>query len=191
MSVFRPLCLAAAMLVGVLALPAPTRAEGDNVLDHKVKTIDGETVDLAKFKGKVLLVVNVASRCGNTPQYDPLQTLHEKYEAKGLVVMGFPCNQFGKQEPGSEADIKEFCSTKYAVTFPMFSKVEVNGAGADPFYQELTSVGGEPVGKGPVKWNFEKFLIGRDGEVVARFGAKVKPDAPEVVAAIEKALAAK
>ena len=171
--------------------PSLMAKETDTVLDHKVKDIAGKPVDLSEYKGKVLLVVNVASKCGNTPQYEQLEALYEAHKGDGLVVMGFPCNQFGGQEPGTEAKIQEFCSATYGVTFPMFSKVEVNGSGADPFYKELTATEAAPVGKGDVKWNFEKFVIGRDGQVVGRFGARVKPDAPEVVAALKKALAEK
>ncbi len=164
--------------------------EKESVLDHKVKSIDGETVNLADYKGKVLLVVNVASKCGYTPQYKGLEALYEQYHDKGLAVLGFPCNQFGKQEQGSDADIKEFCSSTYKVTFDMFSKIDVNDENASPLYKQLTSVDASPKGAGPVKWNFEKFVIGKDGQVLARFPSSVAPSDPELVKVIESALAA-
>jgi glutathione peroxidase len=173
-------------------------AEKAPVLNHKVKTIAGKEVNLAdQYKGKVLLVVNVASRCGLTPQYEQLEKLHEKYSDKGLAVLGFPCNQFGKQEPGTEAQIAEFCSTKFNVKFDMFSKLNVNTVEkegkvveeADPFYKQLTATETAPAKSGKISWNFEKFLIGKNGEVVARFAPRTAPDAPEVVKAIEAELA--
>ncbi len=160
-------------------------------LDFKVKSIDGKEVDLSKYKGKVMLVVNVASECGLTPQYEKLQDLHKKYASKGLAVLGFPCNQFGTQEPGSETEISQFCKKNYGVEFDLFSKVDVNGESASDLYKHLTSLPTKPKGAGKVSWNFEKFLIGRDGEVVARFEPKTAPDAPEVVKAIETELAKK
>ena len=159
-------------------------------IDFKVKSLDGKEVDLAKtYKGKVLLVVNVASKCGLTPQYKDLQALHEKYAAKGLCVLGFPCNQFLQQEPGSASEIREFCTTKYGVQFDMFEKIEVNGDGACAFYKHLTALPTQPKGSGDISWNFEKFLIGRDGKVVARFKPQTKPTDPELVKAIEAELA--
>lgn len=151
-------------------------------------TIDGEAIQLDRYAGKVVLVVNVASRCGFTKQYAGLQALYEKYGARGLVILGFPCNQFLGQEPGTEAEIKSFCETKFGVTFPMFAKVEVKGDGAHPLFKDLTSDRMPFEDRGPVKWNFEKFLIGRDGAPLARFRSRVAPDAPELVEAIEKAL---
>lgn len=168
--------------------PAGKAEAKTGALDFRVKTIDGQSVDLEQYRGKVVLIVNVASECGLTPQYAGLQELYEKYQDKGLVVLGFPCNQFGSQEPGTEAEIKEFCSTKYHVTFPMFSKVEVNGEGAAPLYQYLTSQDVDPVGAGKISWNFEKFLIDRDGKLVHRFSPRTTPDAPELVKAIESEL---
>lgn len=156
------------------------------VLNNKVKSIKGEEVDLSKYQGKVLLVVNVATKCGATPQYEQLEGLNDKYKDKGLAVLGFPCNQFGGQEPGTEEDIAKFCKSKYDVSFDMFAKIDVNGANASPLYKTLTS-SAKP--SGDVKWNFEKFLIGRNGEIVARFPTKTKPDAPEVIKAIEEELA--
>ena len=155
------------------------------VLDEVVKDAKHHDKPLSDYKGQVLLIVNVASKCGFTPQYAGLQSLYQQYEAKGFTVLGFPCNQFMGQEPGSMDEILTFCSTKYDVSFPIFDKIEVNGEGCSPLYAKLTQA--PPAGK--VGWNFEKFLIGRDGNVAARFGSKTKPDSPEVVQAIEAALA--
>ena len=166
-------------------------AAASGPLDVKVKDIEGKEVDLAKTcKGKVVLVVNVASKCGLTPQYAELQKLYEDYKDKGLVVLGFPANEFGAQEPGTDAEIKEFCSSKYKVTFPMFAKIVVKGEGIHPLYKHLTEKATNPDSPGEIKWNFTKFLVGRDGALVARFEPKSAPSAKEVVAAIEKALAA-
>ncbi|MBD3672881.1 MAG: glutathione peroxidase [Planctomycetaceae bacterium] len=158
------------------------------VLDFKMKTLDGKEVDLSKYQGKVLLIVNTASKCGATPQYEQLQGLFETYGPKGLEVVGFPCNQFGSQEPGTASEIREFCTSNYSVTFDMFSKIDVNGADAAPLYKYLTSKETNPESPGPVKWNFEKFLIGKDGKILARFRTGVKPDDPKVISAIESAL---
>ncbi len=157
-------------------------------LNFDVKTIDGEAINLEDYEGKVVLIVNVASKCGLTPQYNGLQSLYEKYKDKGFVVLGFPCNQFGGQEPGSEADIKEFCSSKFNVTFPMFSKLDVNGEGASDLYKYLTSKDAEPTGSGKISWNFEKFLIDREGQLVNRFSPRTTPDADELIKAIESEL---
>ena len=158
---------------------------------HKiaVKDIDGKDTSLNAYKGKVLLVVNVASKCGLTPQYSALETVHEKYKDKGFTVLGFPCNQFAGQEPGTNEEIKQFCSSKYNVTFPLFDKIDVNGAKRHPLYVALA--GKESPFPGDIKWNFGKFLIGRDGQILKRFEPRTTPDAPEVTAAIEAALAAK
>ncbi|HYE32874.1 MAG TPA: glutathione peroxidase [Methylomirabilota bacterium] len=158
---------------------------------YKVKTkdIDGKDVTLDKYKGQVLLVVNVASKCGLTPQYKALQAVHDKYKDKGFTVLAFPCNQFGGQEPGTNEEIKEFCSTKYNVTFPVMDKLDVNGPNRHALYKELA--GESAAFPGDIKWNFGKFLIGRDGKVLARFEPKTTPDDPEVTKAIEAALAAK
>lgn len=166
-------------------------AEPSAALNFKMKSLKGQEVDLSKYQGKVVLVVNVASACGLTPQYEQLQSLHKKYNDKGLAVLGFPCNQFGKQEPGSESEIAEFCKANYGVEFDMFSKVDVNGDGACPLYKHLTKLDTKPKGAGAVTWNFEKFLIDRKGNVVARFAPRTSPDDPEVVKAIEAALATK
>lgn len=164
-------------------------AHAQSIHDIGVTDIDGKATTLAPFKGRVLLIVNVASECGYTTQYAGLQELFGKYAAKGLSVLGFPCNQFGGQEPGSNADIKKFCAANFRVTFPLFAKIEVNGANRHPLYAALAGKA-SPV-PGNVKWNFEKFLVGRDGKVLARFGAGDEPDSPDVIQAIEKALAAK
>ena len=153
-----------------------------------LRNIDGQEQPLDAYRGKALLVVNVASRCGLTPQYSALQKLHEDYAARGFAVLGFPCNQFGGQEPGTEADVKAFCSTNYGVTFPMFAKVEVNGPGRTPLYAWLTGQPTRPDGPGDVKWNFAKFVVDRNGAVVARFEPPTAPGAPEVRQAIENAL---
>jgi glutathione peroxidase len=158
------------------------------LFDFKQKTLDGKDKNLADFKGKAVLVVNVASKCGLTPQYAGLQKLHEKYAARGFEVLGFPCNQFAGQEPGSAAEIADFCERNYGVTFPMFAKIDVNGANRAPLYQWLTSQPTQPDGAGDVMWNFGKFLLDKQGKVVARFNPRVAPDAPELTAAIEKAL---
>jgi glutathione peroxidase len=160
-------------------------------LAFKVKSLDGKEVDLAKYQGKVLLIVNVASKCGLTPQYKELEALHEKYATQGLAILAFPCNQFGQQEPGTPEEIQTFCKTNYAVEFDLFAKVDVNGDAASALYKHLTALDVKPKGKGAISWNFEKFLIGRNGEVVARFAPRTKPDDAEVVKAIEAELAKK
>ena len=154
-----------------------------------LKDIDGKATSLKAYEGKVMLVVNVASKCGHTPQYDGLEALWQKTRDKGLVVLGFPCNDFGSQEPGTEAEIKTFCSSKFNVTFPLFSKLHVNGPEQHPLYEALS--GKSAPFPGPVKWNFGKFLVGKDGKIVARFDSGVKPDSAELSAAIDAALAAK
>ena len=154
-----------------------------------VKDIDHKEITIGAYQGKVLLIVNVASKCGFTPQYTGLEAVYEKYKDKGLVVLGFPCNQFGSQEPGTNEEIKQFCSTKYNVTFPLFDKIDVNGPNRAPLYVLLA--GTDSPFPGDIKWNFTKFLIGRDGRILNRFDSKVKPDSPEMISAIETALAAK
>lgn len=180
-----------------------------NLYDIPVKTIDGKPTSLGDYKGKVLLVVNVASACGLTPQYEGLEKLYEGYKAKGVEVLGFPANNFGAQEPGTDEEIKEFCTSKFDVKFPMFSKISVRGDDQHPLYAELVSQkpkatpqpGGQlmeklkgyglaPATDTEVAWNFEKFIVGKDGKVAARFHPDVAPDAPELLAAIDKALAA-
>ena len=158
--------------------------------DIPVKTLSGEDSSLGALAGKTLLVVNVASKCGLTPQYAALEALHERLADRGFSVVGFPCNQFMGQEPGTAEEIEEFCSTTYGVTFPMFEKIEVNGEGRHPIYDELTAVPDDDGAAGDVQWNFEKFLLGPDGTVLARFRPRTVPDDPEVLAAIEKHLPA-
>ncbi|KLU06375.1 Glutathione peroxidase family protein [Rhodopirellula islandica] len=167
---------------------ADSTADHECVLAHEAQTIEGKEVDLHDFEGKVVLIVNVASKCGYTKQYAGLQSLYEAHKEDGLVILGFPCNQFGSQEPGTNADILEFCSARYNVTFPMMGKVDVNGDEASPLYKQLTSVEAKPAGKGPISWNFEKFLIGRDGQVIGRYKSKVAPSDDELVSAIKAAL---
>jgi glutathione peroxidase len=156
--------------------------------DFSATSIDGKKRSLSDFSGKVCLVVNVASRCGLTPQYGQLQQLYETYRDRGLEVLGFPCNQFGGQEPGTEEQIQQFCSSKYHVTFPMFSKIDVNGDSRDPIYSFLTSQPTAPDGSGNIVWNFAKFLVAKDGSVAARFNPRVAPNDPALIAALEKAL---
>ena len=170
---------------------ASLSAEPKSIYEFTMNSIDGQPVSLKSFHGKVVLLVNVASKCGFTPQYKELQALHEKYGSQGLVVLGFPCNQFKAQEPGSAEQIKQFCTVNYGVTFPLFAKIEVNGDGACPLYKHLTSLSTKPKGPGAISWNFEKFVIGRTGKVVARFPSKTKPDDPEVIKVIEAELAKK
>jgi glutathione peroxidase len=154
--------------------------------DYSFKTIDGETLPLSTFKGKAVLVVNTASACGLTPQYEALEALYRKYQGEGLVVLGIPANDFGKQEPGTEAEIKQFCTVKFNIDFPMTSKEVVIGPDAHPFYQWVASELGEAA---MPKWNFHKYLIDKKGAIAGTFGSRTVPDAPEVVDAIEKALA--
>jgi len=158
--------------------------------DIPVKTLSGEDSSLGALAGKTLLVVNVASKCGLTPQYAALEALHSRLADRGFSVVGFPCNQFMGQEPGTAEEIEEFCSTTYGVTFPMFEKIEVNGEGRHPIYDELTAVPDADGAAGDIQWNFEKFLLGPDGTVLARFRPRTVPDDPEVLAAIEKHLSA-
>ena len=158
--------------------------------DFSMKNIDGTEQSLADFSGKVVLVVNVASACGLTPQYKGLEALQQKYAEHGFAVLGFPCNQFAGQEPGSDAEVKQFCETSFGVTFPMFSKIDVNGDDQAPLYQWLPTTPTTPEAEGDIKWNFGKFLIGKKGEVLARFEPPTDPEAKEVLAAIEAALAA-
>jgi glutathione peroxidase len=162
-----------------------------SALNFKMKSLEGKDVDLSQYQGKVVLIVNVASKCGYTPQYKGLQKLYEDHGKAGLVVIGVPANEFGGQEPGSDADIAEFCKAKYSVTFPMLSKVVVKGDGMCPLYKHLTSKETDTKFGGDIKWNFTKFLISRDGQVVGRFEPNVKPDSPELNKAIEKELQAK
>ncbi len=172
--------LFSAVIMQTLALSA------GSIQSIPIKDIDGKASSLKAYDGKVLLIVNVASHCGFTPQYKALEAVYEKYKDKGFAVLGFPCNQFGAQEPGSNEEIKQFCSSKYNVTFPMFDKIEVNGPGRHPLYVALA--GQESPFPGDIKWNFTKFLVGRDGKILKRFDSRTTPDSPEVLAAIEAAL---
>jgi glutathione peroxidase len=158
-----------------------------NIYSFTLNNLDGDPLPLVSFKGKVVMLVNVASRCGFTPQYTGLEALYEKYKDQGFVILGFPANNFGGQEPGTNQEIKTFCSTKYNVTFPIYSKVSVKGADETPLYQYLTKQA-DPSHTGDIKWNFTKFLVDRNGNVVQRFESKVTPESPEVVSAVEKLL---
>lgn len=174
------------LLCGLILAPM---IYAQSLYDIPLKDINGKDTSLKDYKGKVLLIVNVASFCGNTPQYKGLESLYEKNKEKGLVVLGFPCNQFGKQEPGSNEEIKEFCTKNYSVSFPMFDKLDVKGANQHPLYKTLS--GKDSPFPGDVKWNFGKFLVGRDGKILKRIEPGVKVENPEVAKAIDEALAAK
>ncbi len=178
-----------AVLAVAATLSASLLAEEPKVQTIPIKDIDGKETSLKAFGGKVVLAVNVASQCGNTPQYAGLQSLYDKLKDKGLVVVGFPCNDFGAQEPGTNAEIKSFCTANYRVTFPMMDKVHVKGPEQHPLFQELTGPGAAFPGN--IRWNFGKFLIGRDGKVIARFEPDVEPDDAQITKAIEDALAKK
>jgi glutathione peroxidase len=178
------MCFAVISCVQMLSAGA-----ADSIYDVPLKDIDGNSTTLKPYEGKVLLIVNVASQCGYTPQYAALEALYSKYKGQGLVVLGFPCNQVNGQEPGTDAEIKQFCSSKYGVTFPLFDKIEVNGDNRHPLYVLLAGKN-SPVA-GNIRWNFTKFLIDRHGNILKRFESKVKPDSAEVTAAVEAALAAK
>jgi glutathione peroxidase len=156
--------------------------------DFSARTIFGEDKALHDYKGEVVVVVNVASKCGLTPQYKGLEKLFEIYHARDFEVLGFPCNQFAGQEPGTDAEVQEFCTLTYGVSFPLFSKIDVNGASRHPLYAWLSAEDAKPEGAGDIKWNFGKFVVGRDGKVVARFAPPTAPDDPAFIAAIEKAL---
>jgi glutathione peroxidase len=159
------------------------------LLDTPINTLSGQPSSLGALTGKSLLIVNVASKCGLTPQYEGLERLQQRYAGRPFSVVGFPCNQFGGQEPGTSAEIQEFCSTTYGVTFPLFEKIEVNGPGRHPVYTELTAVPDADGETGDIQWNFEKFLVSRDGKILARFRPRTEPEAPEVIEAIEASLA--
>jgi glutathione peroxidase len=174
-----------ALFLGVVV----TAQAQSSIYDIPLKDIDGKPTSLKAYQGKVLLIVNVASKCGFTPQYEGLEAVYKKYQDKGFVVLGFPCNDFGSQEPGTAEEIKTFCSSRYNVTFPLFEKLHVKGAEQHPLYAALT--GKDSPVPGDVKWNFGKFLISKEGKILKRFDSKVKPDSAEVTAAVEAALAAK
>src|SRR5258708_5121532 len=178
------LILSALLLANIVSAQSKS-----SLYDIPLKDIDGKDTSLKAYKGKVLLIVNVASHCGYTPQYEGLEAIQKKYEAKGFTVLGFPCNDFRAQEPGTAEEIKTFCSSKYNVTFPLFSKLKVLGAEKHPLYAALT--GKDSPFPGDIKWNFGKFVVGRDGTILKRFEPPVEPKSPEVTGAIESALAAK
>jgi glutathione peroxidase len=159
-----------------------------SVLDFTLNSIDGKAAPLAEYHGKVVMIVNVASKCGYTPQYTGLEKIYEKYKDQGFVILGFPANNFGLQEPGTNEEIKTFCSSKYQVTFPMYAKISVKGDDKTPLYRFLTDPKINPATGGEIKWNFTKFLVDRNGKVIARFESAVTPESPEVTGAIEKAL---
>jgi len=165
-----------------------TFASEKSVYDYTLNSIDGQPAPFSAFKGKVLMLVNVASRCGYTPQYSALESVYEKYKDKGLVIVGVPANNFGAQEPGTNEEIKTFCTRKYNVQFPMMSKVSVKGSDTAPLYQYLTDTKLNPKTGGEIQWNFTKFLVDRQGNIVARFEPEVTPDSPQVISAIESAL---
>jgi len=192
----RAICLS----LSLLAVTASALTAGDDkkevskvpeVLNFKMKSLDGKEIDLARYQGKVVLIVNTASKCGYTPQYKGLEGLHEKYVDQGLVVLGVPSNDFGSQEPGSDEEISEFCTKNYGVKFDMLSKVPVKGPDQVPLYRFLTSKDTDPNFAGPIKWNFTKFLVSRQGQIVNRFESRVKPESPEVTSAIEAELSRK
>ncbi len=173
-------------LLGALFLMSAALFGASSIYEFTLNSIDGKPLPIADFKGKVILIVNVASKCGYTPQYKELEAVYEKYKDQGFVILGFPANNFMGQEPGTNQEIKTFCSRTYGVKFPLYTKISIKGSDQAPLYQFLT----DPATKtgGEIKWNFTKFLAGRDGKIIARFETPVKPDAPEVIAAIEKAL---
>jgi glutathione peroxidase len=177
------------LLVAIILFQVVAASAAESVYDIPLKDIDGHSTSLKPYQGKVMLIVNVASKCGFTPQYTALEAIYKKYQDQGFVVLGFPCNQFAHQEPGTDVEIKQFCTSKYDVTFPMFDKIEVNGPNRNPLYVLLA--GQSSPFPGDIGWNFTKFLIGRGGKILNRFDSPVKPDSPEVTKAIEAALATK
>ena len=194
----RLIALASMVVVALGAMAADEKAKEEpaaapaSVLDFTVKDIDGKEVKLAdKYKGKVLVIVNTASKCGYTKQYDDLEAIYKKYHGQGLEVLAFPSNDFGQQEPGTNEEIKQFCSSKHSVTFPLFSKIPVKGDQKEPLYAYLTDSTKNPATGGDIGWNFTKFLVGRDGKIIARYESKVKPTDTEMTEAVEKALGEK
>jgi glutathione peroxidase len=176
-------------ILAALLLAQIASAQTKSLYDIPLKDIDGKDTSLKAYQGKVLLIVNVASKCGFTPQYKGLEAIQKKFQAQGFTVLGFPCNDFGSQEPGTPEEIKQFCSSTYDVTFPLFEKLHVKGTEQHPLYAALT--GKESPFPGDIKWNFGKFVIGRDGKILKRFDSQAKPESPQVTEAIESALAAK
>lgn len=185
-------CMTGAVVAEDLAQQATASEppETGKVLRHTMNDIDGNEVDLKQYEGKVVLIVNVASKCGYTPQYAGLEVLYRKYKDQGFVILGFPANNFMGQEPGTNDEIKTFCKTTYGVTFPMFAKISVKGDDMAPLYKDLTSKDYNGKFGGPIKWNFNKFLVGREGRVIARFGSGVKPQSSELATVLEAALEA-
>jgi len=180
------LVLAAAIILGAaMSVGVAREKPHTSVLSFTMKDIDGKDVPLSTYKGKVILIVNVASECGFTPQYKDLEALYEKYKDQGFVILGFPANNFGAQEPGTDPEIKEFCTSKYGVTFDMFSKISVMGSDQHPLYKFITS---DPTYGGDVKWNFQKYLVNREGKLVGKYFSRVTPLSPELTGAIEAAL---
>ena len=183
-----------AVILGIFAValyvcgPIIANTAAESPLDFRMETIDGLEMDLLQHKGKVIMMVNVASKCGLTPQYEALQRIYEKYKEQGFVVFGFPANNFRGQEPGTNSEIRQFCTLNYGVNFPLFSKISVKGADKHPLYGFLAGEDTNPDFGGEIQWNFTKFLVGREGQVIARFEPKTTPDSPEVIAAIENAL---
>ena len=171
-----------------MAMMSASAMAASSVYDFTLKSIDGKPMPLSDFKGKVVLLVNVASKCGYTPQYTALEALYEKYKDRDFVIVGVPANNFGGQEPGTNEEIKTFCKSKYSVTFPMMGKVSVKGADQTPLYQFLTASETDSKFAGEIKWNFTKFLVSKDGKIVNRFESKVTPDDPQVIAAVEHEL---
>jgi glutathione peroxidase len=175
-------------LLGTWCIFSMAALGASSLHEFSMKAIDGRTVALSQFKGQVVLVVNVASRCGFTPQYEGLEKLYESYKAQGFVILGFPANNFGEQEPGTDAEIQTFCKSKYSVTFPMFSKISVAGADQAPLYRFLTDTAAQPKTGGAIQWNFTKFLVDRDGKIIQRFEPDVEPLSREIVSALETAV---
>jgi glutathione peroxidase len=177
------------ILIGVLmTLATSAERTPSGIYDFTVKDIDGKNVSLSRYEGKVLLIVNVASRCGNTPQYADLEELYRRYKEQGFMILGFPANNFRAQEPGTDAEIKKFCTINYNVTFDMFSKISVKGSDQHPLYTFLTSAETNPEYAGDVKWNFQKYLVGRNGNVIAKFMPNVEPLSPDATRALDNAL---
>jgi glutathione peroxidase len=181
--------LSCALAAGPVRAQTKVGGKVPEALNFTVENISGQPVNLSKYQGKVVLIVNTASECGYTYQYEGLQNLHKKYAGQGLAILGFPANDFGQQEPGSNAQIQQFCKSNYGVQFDMFSKVQVLGPGKVPLFAHLTSPSTNPKFAGEIKWNFEKFLIGRDGQIIGRFLSPVEPGSREMMSAIEAALA--
>jgi glutathione peroxidase len=173
---------------GAAPTPVAVDTQLDSIWNTPIKTLKGKPTTLAAYKGKAIMIVNVASQCGNTPQYSTLEALQKKYEAKGFTVIGFPCNQFANQEPGTADEIQTFCSTTYGVTFPIMEKIDVNGDTRHPIYKALTPIADVAGKTGDIRWNFEKFVVSADGKKVVRFAPKIKPEDPTVIAAVEAAL---